>query len=133
MNVRLTLQTLHGALALPTIAVNQGPKGPFAYVIENDTAVVRTLVIDVRQDEITTVKSGVQPGDAVVTEGQGSLRAGAKVSIRRTPISATGTTNATDGSEATPATDAPNAAGSAHVSEAAEAADAAGGRKPPRT
>ena len=94
LNVRLTLQTLRDVVALPTIAVNQGPNGPFAYVIENDTAVVRTLVIDVRQDEITTVKSGVQPGDAVVTEGQGSLRAGAKVSIRRTPTSATDTTDA---------------------------------------
>ncbi len=44
LNVRLTLQTLRDALALPTIAVNQGPNGPFAYVIENDTAVVRPLV-----------------------------------------------------------------------------------------
>lgn len=88
LNVRLTLQTLRGALALPTIAVNQGPKGPFAYVIENNTAVVRPLVIDLRQDDITTVKSGVQPGDAVVVEGQGSLRPGAKVSVRGTPISA---------------------------------------------
>jgi multidrug efflux pump subunit AcrA (membrane-fusion protein) len=49
---------------------------------------VRPLVIDIRQDEITTVKSGVQPGDIVVVEGQGSLRAGARVSVRRTPISA---------------------------------------------
>src|SRR5882724_7119777 len=89
LNVRLTLETLRNAVALPTIAVNQGPNGPFAYVVENDTAVVRRLVIDVRQDEITTVKSGVQPGDAIVTEGQGSLRAGAKVSVRRMPISAT--------------------------------------------
>ena len=88
LNVRLTLQTLHDVVALPTIAVNQGPKGPFAYVIENDTAVVRPLVVDVRQDDITTVKSGVQPGDAVVIEGQGSLRPGARVSVRRTSTSA---------------------------------------------
>ena len=111
LNVRLTLLTLHNALALPTIAVNQGPKGPFAYVIENDTAVVRPLVIDVRQDEITTVKSGVQPGDAVVTEGQGSLRGGAKVSVRRTPISAT------------------DAAGEHELTRG----DAGSARKPPRT
>jgi membrane fusion protein, multidrug efflux system len=88
LNVRLTLQTLHEVLALPTIAVNQGPKGPFAYVIENDVAVVRPLVIDLRQDEITTVKSGVAVGEAVVVEGQGSLRPGAKVSVRRKPVSA---------------------------------------------
>ena len=88
LNVRLTLQTLRNALALPTIAVNQGPKGPFAYVIENDTAVVRPLVVDVRQDDFTTIRSGVQPGETVVIEGQGSLRPGAKVSVRHTPASA---------------------------------------------
>ncbi|HTL92842.1 MAG TPA: hypothetical protein VL176_10875, partial [Steroidobacteraceae bacterium] len=61
-----TLQTQRDAVSLPTIAVNQGPNGPFAYVVENDVAVVRPLAIDVRQDEMTTVKSGLQPGDAVV-------------------------------------------------------------------
>jgi multidrug efflux system membrane fusion protein len=88
LNVRLTLQTLRDALAVPTIAVNQGPKGPFAYVVENGTAVVRPLVIDLRQDEITTLRSGVQPGETVVVEGQGSLRPGAKVSVRHAPVSA---------------------------------------------
>jgi multidrug efflux system membrane fusion protein len=87
LNVRLTLQTQRDALSLPTIAVNQGPNGPFAYVVENDVAVVRPLAIDVRQDEMTTVKSGLQPGDAVVVEGQGSLRPGAKVSVRHAPSS----------------------------------------------
>jgi multidrug efflux system membrane fusion protein len=97
LNVRLTLQTLRNAVALPTIAVNQGPKGPFAYVIENDTAVVRPLVVDLQQDDVTTVKSGVQPGETVVVEGQGSLRPGAKVSVRRSPpISAA---DAPEGSE----------------------------------
>jgi multidrug efflux system membrane fusion protein len=96
LNVRLTLQTLRDALALPTIAVNQGPKGPFAYVIQNGTAVVRPLVVDLRQDTITTVRSGVEPGETVVVEGQGSLRPGAKVSVRRTPISAADATDEHD-------------------------------------
>ncbi|MDR2215580.1 MAG: efflux RND transporter periplasmic adaptor subunit [Nevskiaceae bacterium] len=85
LNVRLTLQTLRDAVALPTIAVNQGPNGPFAYVVENDTAVVRPLVIEMRQDEFTTVKSGVRPGEQVVIEGQGSLRDGARVAVRNEP------------------------------------------------
>jgi len=106
LNVRLTLQTLHGALAVPTVAVNQGPKGPFAYVIENDHAVMRPLVIELRQDEFTTVKSGVKAGETVVTEGQGSLRPGAKVSVRRT---------------------------SAPAASAVEAAGAADGPEPPHT
>jgi multidrug efflux system membrane fusion protein len=75
-------------VALPSIAVNEGPNGPFAYVVENDRAVVRPLVVDIRQDEFTTIKSGLQPGDAVVIEGQGSLRAGARVSVRHAPVPA---------------------------------------------
>jgi membrane fusion protein, multidrug efflux system len=83
LNVRLTLQTVRNVLALPTIAVNQGPKGPYAYVIKDDMASVAPLDVDIRQDEITVVKSGVEAGDTVVVEGQGSLRPGAKVAVGR--------------------------------------------------
>lgn len=85
LNVRLTLQTVRNVLALPTIAVNQGPKGPFAYVIEDGKAVLRPLEVQLGQDEITVVSSGVESGDAVVVEGQGALRPGAKVQVRRVP------------------------------------------------
>jgi multidrug efflux system membrane fusion protein len=122
LNVRLTLQTMRNAVALPTIAVNQGPKGPFAYVVENDTAVVRPLVLDLQQDEITTVKSGVQPGDTVVIEGQGSLRGGARVSVRRTPTSAADAAGAAEDVDATAGAD--NTAGTD---------DKSGARRPPRT
>jgi multidrug efflux system membrane fusion protein len=83
LNVRLTLQTIRNVLALPTVAVNQGPKGPYAYVVKDGTAVIAALDVDIRQDEITVVKSGVEAGDTVVVEGQGSLRPGAKVTVRR--------------------------------------------------
>ncbi len=91
LNVKLTLQTVRNVLALPTVAVNQGPKGSFAYVIEDDKAVLRPLEVELGQDEITVVKSGVEPGDTVVVEGQGSLRPGAKVQVRRAPAPATAT------------------------------------------
>lgn len=83
LNVRLTLQTVHNVLALPTVAVNEGPKGPYTYVVKDDTAVMRPLEIDLRQDEITVVRSGVEAGETVVIEGQASLRPGAKVAVRR--------------------------------------------------
>ncbi len=82
LNVKLTLQTIHDVIALPTIAVNQGPRGAFAYVVKDNTAVVQPLEIDIRQDEITVVRSGVAAGDTVVVEGQGSLRPGSKVAVR---------------------------------------------------
>jgi len=46
-------------------------------------AVMRPLEIDLQQDEITVVKSGVEAGETVVVEGQASLRPGAKVAVRR--------------------------------------------------
>ena len=92
LNVRLTLQTMHAVLTLPTIAVNDGPTGPFVYVVKNGTAQIRPLKIDLQQDEMTVVRSGVERGDSVVVEGQGSLRRGAKVSVRKPvdpPVAAT--------------------------------------------
>jgi multidrug efflux system membrane fusion protein len=85
LNVKLTLETMHDAVVLPTIAVNQGPNGPFTYVIENNLAMLRPLEFAVQQDDITVVKSGVKSGDTVVVEGQASLRPGAKVAVRGTP------------------------------------------------
>jgi membrane fusion protein, multidrug efflux system len=82
LNVTLTLQTVHNALAVPSAAVNEGPKGPYTYVAKDDMAVLRPLEIDLRQDEITVVRSGLQAGETVVVEGQASLRPGAKVSVR---------------------------------------------------
>lgn len=86
VNVRLTLNTVPGATTLPTVAVNQGPNGPFTYVVSADNkAELRPLEVDVRQDEVTVVKSGVKPGDTVVVEGQGQLRPGARVAVRKPP------------------------------------------------
>jgi membrane fusion protein, multidrug efflux system len=82
LNVKLALETLQGVVVLPSIAVNQGPNGPFAYVVENNLAMLRPVESELQQDEMTVVKSGVKPGDVVVVEGQGSLRPGAKVAVR---------------------------------------------------
>lgn len=90
LNVKLTLLTLHDALTLPSIAVNQGPQGPFTYVVVDGKARLQPLQIEVQQDELTVVRSGVKPGDIVVVEGQASLRPDARVSVRKTPDAAAG-------------------------------------------
>jgi multidrug efflux system membrane fusion protein len=82
VNVRLTLQTLPQATVIPAAAVNQGPKGPFAYVIGADNrATMHPLVIAATQDALAIVKSGVRPGERVVVDGQLSLKPGAPVNI----------------------------------------------------
>ncbi len=83
LNVRLTLETLRDVMAVPAAAVVQGPKGPFAYVVEGDAAVMRPVQVAHQLQDAIVVTSGVAPGERVVVEGQGSLRPGAKVAVRR--------------------------------------------------
>jgi len=83
VNVRLTLQTLPGAVVMPASAVNQGPKGPYAYVVGADhKAVLRPVSVLATQDAMAVIKSGVKPGETVVTDGQMSLKPGSLVQVR---------------------------------------------------
>ncbi len=84
VNVSLTLQTLAHATVIPAAAVNQGPKGAFAYVVGADkTVTARPLTVAATQDAIAVIKAGLQPGETVVTDGQMSLKPGSTVAIRQ--------------------------------------------------
>jgi len=83
INVELTLQTLTQATTVPAAAVNQGPNGPFAYVVGVGQRVsMRPLTIQATEGAIAVVKAGLKPGEVVVTDGQLILKPGAAVSIR---------------------------------------------------
>jgi len=82
VNVQLTLQTLSHATTIPTTAVNQGPNGPFAYVVGADQKVsIRPLKVGATEGATAVITAGVQPGETVVTDGQTSLDAGSIVRI----------------------------------------------------
>jgi multidrug efflux system membrane fusion protein len=82
VNVRLTLQTLHDVVTAPAAAINQGPKGAYAYVVgPGDVAVMRPVRVPTIQDGVAVITSGLAPGQTVVTDGQMTLRAGSKVAI----------------------------------------------------
>ena len=84
VNVRMTLQTLQHAVTVPATAVNQGPNGPFVFVVEgaNDTARMQPVKVTTTQDFTAVIQEGIKPGDTVVTDGQLSLRPGSKVRMR---------------------------------------------------
>ena len=83
LNVKLILSNLSGVVALPSTAVNNGPRGTFAYVVTADKkAQLRPLEIETIQGPLTVIRSGVKPGETVVVDGQLGLRPDAKVSIR---------------------------------------------------
>jgi multidrug efflux system membrane fusion protein len=82
VNVRLTVQTLQHAVTVPASAVNQGPNGPFVFVVNDDRARVQPVKVTTTQDLTAVIQDGIKPGDTVVTDGQLSLRAGSKVRAR---------------------------------------------------
>ena len=83
VNVRLTLQTLPNAVVVPAAAINQGPNGPFVYVVGADNKVaLRPVVVAATQDTTAVMKSGLNVGETVVTDGQMSLRPGSTVAAR---------------------------------------------------
>jgi len=82
VNVRLVLETLPEAVAAPATAINQGPKGPFAYVVGPDNRVSqRPVVVATSQEGTAVIQSGLRPGETVVTDGQMSLRPGMQVMV----------------------------------------------------
>lgn len=89
VNVKLVLQTLRGATVIPAHAVNRGAGGQFVYVVgPNGRAVVRPVTLVATEGEMAVVRSGVQPGETVVTDGQMSLKNGAPVRIAQLPPAA---------------------------------------------
>jgi multidrug efflux system membrane fusion protein len=82
VEVKLATQTIANATIIPTAAVNRGPKGTFAFVVGADgKATMRPLVTEGTEGTQTAVKSGVKPGEIVVTDGQMILKPGAPVRI----------------------------------------------------
>jgi multidrug efflux system membrane fusion protein len=82
VNVQLRLKTLKDALVIPAAAVNQGPNGPFAYVVGADDKVsARPIVVAVTQDQRAVIRSGLEAGETVVVDGQMILKPGSKVAI----------------------------------------------------
>ena len=87
VNARLLVETRPSVLVVPSAAVQRGPASPFVYVVQTDETVeLRSVVIGPSEGIETSITSGLEPGEAVVTEGIDKLQPGAKVSLRDTSL-----------------------------------------------
>ncbi|MCU1301603.1 MAG: mdtA [Candidatus Sulfotelmatobacter sp.] len=83
VNANLLLETRKNSTVLPTAAILRGPQGTFVYALKPDKSVeARTVAISLTQGNLTTITSGLNPGDIVVTDGQDKLQTGSKVEPR---------------------------------------------------
>jgi multidrug efflux system membrane fusion protein len=81
VNVRVKVKTITGGVVVPATAVQRGPDGSYAYVVQPDNTVsMQALTVGDEASESTVlITSGLKPGDKVVTEGQFRLKPGSKV------------------------------------------------------
>ena len=81
VNVRVEVKTVKGGLVVPATAVQRGPDGSYAYVVQADnTVAMKPLQLgDEAGDSTILVTSGLAAGEKVVTEGQFRLKPGSKV------------------------------------------------------
>ena len=77
INIRVLIETRANALTVPAPAVQQGPKGPYVYVIKPDGTVESRTVGVVQLGNLRAViGSGLKPSEEVVVDGQSRIRPG---------------------------------------------------------
>jgi multidrug efflux system membrane fusion protein len=80
VTVSLRLSTIPDALVVPSQAIQTGQKGDYVFVVKADgTADLRPVVTGETAGQAIVVRSGLDAGETVVTEGQLRLRAGVRV------------------------------------------------------
>jgi membrane fusion protein, multidrug efflux system len=80
VKVALTLQTLKGAVVVPSQTIQMGAKGPYLFVVRPDNTVEQRIVTQgVRYRDFVVVAEGLKADETVVVEGQLTIGNGAKV------------------------------------------------------
>jgi multidrug efflux system membrane fusion protein len=83
VNVVVTLAVDRDALVVPSAAVQAGQQGNYVFVIKPDqTAELRSVEVARAGAIETIIKSGVKPGETLVTDGHLRLVPGSRVSIK---------------------------------------------------
>jgi membrane fusion protein, multidrug efflux system len=81
-NIRLILGMQQNAVLISAEAPQMSAKGPFVYVIKQDsTAELRPVTVGQRQGDLVVVNKGINSGERVVVTGQLGVTPGGKVRI----------------------------------------------------
>ena len=81
VNVIVELDNLRNALVVPRNAINDGPNGPYVYVVTGGKAVEHAVKILFDDTKNAAIESDVKPGDRVISEGQLRVEPGGAVRV----------------------------------------------------
>ncbi len=84
LNVSLVLFIEKNAVVVPSQAVQTGQSGQYVMVVKNDMTVEsRTVEVDRAYGNLSVIRSGLQAGETVVTDGLLRLVPGARVEVQQ--------------------------------------------------
>ena len=84
-NIRLILGMNRGAVLIPADAPQMSAKGPFLYVVKDDSsAELRPVNLGQRQGDLVVINQGINAGERVVVQGQLAVTPGGKVNVAKT-------------------------------------------------
>jgi len=82
VNVLLTLTSESGAVVVPSQAIQSGQHGEYVFVVKPDLTVEHRIVeVERAAADESVIRSGVSPGEKVVTDGQLRLASGSLIKI----------------------------------------------------
>jgi multidrug efflux system membrane fusion protein len=82
VNARLLVDTRHNGLTVPAGVVQQGAKGPYAYVVNpENTVAIRAIKVAQIADGQALIDSGLKANEQVVVDGQYKLQPGTHVTF----------------------------------------------------
>jgi multidrug efflux system membrane fusion protein len=82
VNARLLVDTRPNGLTVPASVVQQGPTGPYAYVVNPDnTVAIHPLKVAQISDGQALIDSGLKANETVVVDGQYKLQPGTRVTM----------------------------------------------------
>ena len=82
VNARVLVNTLKEVVVIPTPAVQRGPNGAFAYVVQDDDRVaLRPITLSLQNESQAVVAKGIGASERVVTTGFVRLKDGSRVSV----------------------------------------------------
>ena len=83
VNCHLLLETKKNSTVVPAAAIQRGPQGTYVFVMKPDKSVdMRYVTTSLTAGNFTAITEGLNPGEAVVTDGQDKLQAGSHVEPR---------------------------------------------------
>ena len=86
VNVRVVVGIKRNAVTVPARAIQQGPKGPYLFVVKPDKTVEMREVQIVQIDQgVAALEKGLAAGETIVLDGQYRLEPGSKVRFEAPP------------------------------------------------